>query len=152
MCKNITHFTHPTHHVCLRDCYALRTGAQFLLEFFLKTTHYYKRSEVAHGTLRIFPVIIGISIISVSLCRFLRFRPNTHTLTARQRSYYINDSFLPRDAYVQRGLCCGKMSVRPSVCLSHAGILSSNCFYCRVATPLQLFRTKRYHNTPTQTP
>ena len=33
---------------------------------------------------------------------------------------------LPRDAYAQRRLCRGKMSVsvRPSVCLSHAGILS----------------------------
>jgi len=53
--------------------------------------------------------------------------------------------FLPRDAYAQGGLCCGKMSVRMSVCLSacpsHAGILSkklnisSNVSRHRVATP-----------------
>ena len=56
--------------------------------------------------------------------------------------------------YAYRGLCCRKMSVRPS----HAGILSkrlnisSNFFHHRVVTPLWFFRTKQYGNILTGTP
>jgi len=34
--------------------------------------------------------------------------------------------FLPRDAYAQRELCLGKMSVCPSVCPLHVGIVSKH--------------------------
>jgi len=30
----------------------------------------------------------------------------------------MGPAFLPRDAYAQRGICCGAVSVRLSVCLS----------------------------------
>jgi len=49
--------------------------------------------------------------------------------------------FLPRDAYAQRGIYRGKMPVRPSVRLSHAGIeskrlyISSQFLHRRVALP-----------------
>ena len=48
--------------------------------------------------------------------------------------------FIARCYYAYRGLCCRKMSVRPSVCMSHASIMSkplnisSKHFYRRVAT------------------
>ena len=51
-----------------------------------------------------------------------------------------NHIFIAR-CYAQRGLCCRKMSVRPSVCLSHASIISkrlnvsSNFSHLQVATP-----------------
>ena len=66
--------------------------------------------------------------------------------------------FLPRDAYAYRGLCCGKMSVRLSVRLTHAGIeskrlyISSQFLHHRVATPFLFFHTKRDGNIPTGTP
>jgi len=47
--------------------------------------------------------------------------------------------FLPRDAYAQRGLCRGKMSVcpsvRPSVRLSHAGIVSKRLYISSLFSP-----------------
>jgi len=52
-------------------------------------------------------------------------------------------------------LCRGKMSVRLSVCLSHASYvskrlyISSNFFHHRVAPPFAFFRTKRDGNIPT---
>ena len=36
--------------------------------------------------------------------------------------------FLLRDAHAQRGLCRGKMSVRPCVCQSHAGIVPKRLY------------------------
>jgi len=57
---------------------------------------------------------------------------------------YLHENFdhiLPYDAYAQRRLCRGKMSVCLSVRLSHAGIeskrlyISSKFFHRRVAPP-----------------
>ena len=49
------------------------------------------------------------------------------------------------------------LSVRPAVRLTHAGIVSERLnnhpfFHRWVATPFQIFRTKRYHNIPTESP
>jgi len=69
--------------------------------------------------------------------------------------------FLPLDAMHSADYAvarCLSPSVRPSVCPSHACILSkwlyvsSNILHRRVATPFWFFRTKRYGSTPTEIP
>jgi len=62
---------------------------------------------------------------------FMKFRTQlqiSNSMTTR----WPNMNILPRDAYAHRGLCRRKMSVRlcvcPSVCPSHAGILSKQLY------------------------
>jgi len=69
-------------------------------------------------------------------------------------SRHYSESFLPRDAMHSADYAVARC---PSVCLSHAGILSKrlnilNLFHRRVPTPYWLFHSKRYGNISMGTP
>ena len=54
--------------------------------------------------------------------RFLSFMVVCFRNETRLIALFYSDLFILRDVYIAR-ICRGKMSVRPSVCLSHAGII-----------------------------
>ena len=73
--------------------------------------------------------------VNTVLCLLTRLQQHTSAVTVT--------SFIPRDAYAQRELCRGKMSVCLSarlsvclsVCLSHAGIMSKRLYISSVFLP-----------------
>ena len=95
--------------------------------------------------LHLSPVVSGRRLV-VNTTRF-----SVPATDSQSQLYTWSVRFLPRDAYAQRGLCRRKTmpSVRPSVCLSHAGIQSTPLIILKLFSPsgsptiLVFFRIKQ---------